>query len=168
MFKSTTHEHDWLFYHDALSLLTAQETVSWMKEQGYYKRWVLPKLGLHSDDPDLKQYRGWPVGNSPENTPWDTSLNKDLHDVVKYHVLATADIEKTHTSRSTSSPTGSPNQPTRLTLSVRRLPHLSYVPPRPTSQPANQPTLVKTPQQPWHLLPLETADEATAKLLQLQ
>jgi hypothetical protein len=27
--------------------------------------------------------------------PWDTSLNKDLHDTVKYHVAATAAFEKT-------------------------------------------------------------------------
>jgi hypothetical protein len=26
--------------------------------------------------------------------PWDTTLNKDLHDAVKYHVAATADFEK--------------------------------------------------------------------------
>jgi hypothetical protein len=26
--------------------------------------------------------------------PWDTSLNKDLHDAEKYHVAATADFEK--------------------------------------------------------------------------
>jgi hypothetical protein len=94
MFKGTTHEHDWLFYHDALSLWTAKETVSWMKEQGHYEPWVLPELGLHSADPDLKQYHGRPVGNSPENMPWDTSLNKDLHDAIKYHVAATADFKK--------------------------------------------------------------------------
>jgi hypothetical protein len=35
MFKGTTHEHNRLFYHDALSLLTVQKAVSWMKEQGY-------------------------------------------------------------------------------------------------------------------------------------
>jgi hypothetical protein len=53
-------------YHDVLSLLTAHyKTVAWMKEQGYYKGWILPKLGLHSDDEDLKQYQGCPVGNSP-------------------------------------------------------------------------------------------------------
>jgi hypothetical protein len=94
MFKGTSHEHDWLFYHDALCLLTAHETVAWMKEKGYYDKWILLELGLHCDDDDLKQYRGRPVGNSPENMPWDTSLNKDLHDAVKYHVAATADFTK--------------------------------------------------------------------------
>ena len=61
MFKGTTHEHDWLFYHDALSLLTVQKAVSWMKEQGYYDRWVLPKLGLHSNDP-----RKYALGHQPK------------------------------------------------------------------------------------------------------
>jgi hypothetical protein len=54
----------------------------------------LPELDLHSDDDNLKQYRGQPVGKSPENMPWDTSLYKDLHDAVKYHVAATADFAK--------------------------------------------------------------------------
>jgi hypothetical protein len=29
--KGTAHEKDWAFYHDALSLTTADETVKWMK-----------------------------------------------------------------------------------------------------------------------------------------
>jgi hypothetical protein len=33
MMKGTKHEHDWVFYHDALSLMTAKETVSWMDER---------------------------------------------------------------------------------------------------------------------------------------
>jgi hypothetical protein len=54
MFKGTSHEHAWLFYHNTLSLLTVHKTVAWMKEQGYYKRWILPELGLHSDNKELK------------------------------------------------------------------------------------------------------------------
>ena len=65
-----------------------------MKEKGYYECWILPQLGLHTDDDNLKQYQGRPVGNSPQNMPWDTSLDKDLHDAVKYHVAATADFPK--------------------------------------------------------------------------
>jgi hypothetical protein len=38
MFKGANREQDWLFYHDALSLLTAHKTVAWMKEKGYYKQ----------------------------------------------------------------------------------------------------------------------------------
>jgi hypothetical protein len=31
--------------------------------------------------------------------PWDTSLNKDLHDAIKYHVAATANFRKADTRR---------------------------------------------------------------------
>jgi hypothetical protein len=31
--------------------------------------------------------------------PWDTSLNKDLHDAVKYHVAVTADFAKANPRR---------------------------------------------------------------------
>jgi hypothetical protein len=49
MFKGTSHEHAWLFYHNPLSLSLL--TVAWMKEQAY-----LPEIGLHSHDNNLKQY----------------------------------------------------------------------------------------------------------------
>jgi len=32
-FKGTTHEDDWLLFHDALSQMTAKETVEWMKQK---------------------------------------------------------------------------------------------------------------------------------------
>ena len=34
-FKGTTHESDWMFYHDALSLMTCKETHAWMEREGY-------------------------------------------------------------------------------------------------------------------------------------
>jgi hypothetical protein len=37
IYKGTKHEYDWMFYHDALSLMTAKETVKWMKEKDYLK-----------------------------------------------------------------------------------------------------------------------------------
>jgi hypothetical protein len=46
--KGTTHEKDWVLYHDALLLMTAQETVEWMKNtfgengESYYSQWILP------------------------------------------------------------------------------------------------------------------------------
>ena len=35
VFKGTNHENSCLFYHDALSPMTAKETRKWMKEKGY-------------------------------------------------------------------------------------------------------------------------------------
>ena len=45
--KGTKYEGKELFFHDALSLMTAKETVRWMKEKDLYKHWILPALGLN-------------------------------------------------------------------------------------------------------------------------
>ncbi len=92
MFKGTKYEDSWVFYHDALSLMTAKETVEWMKEKGYYERWLLPVMGLHSDDPDLKAYLGTIPGSGPENMLWDLSLNKDAHEDTNRHVVLTHEL----------------------------------------------------------------------------
>ena len=87
--KRTKYENDWFFYHDALSLMTAKTTITWMKEQGYYKRWVLP-LGINKGTP----FFGRPIGNSPEMMPMDSSLNKDVDDEVWYHVSLTTTLSE--------------------------------------------------------------------------
>lgn len=86
MFEGTSHENNWFFYHDALSQLTAKDTVEWMKQKGYYNRWIHPVNQLHQDQPDLKIYFHHPVGNRPELMPWDNNLNQDVHSAVNRHV----------------------------------------------------------------------------------
>jgi hypothetical protein len=90
MFEGTTHEDDWVFYHDALCQLTAKETINWLKEKGWYDRWIHPINGLHQNQADLKIYRSRPVGDRPENMPWDNNLNQDVHLSVNHHVLFTS------------------------------------------------------------------------------
>jgi hypothetical protein len=36
-FVNTPYKDNWMFYHDALSLMTAKDTVKWMIEMDYYK-----------------------------------------------------------------------------------------------------------------------------------
>ena len=68
-FKGTNHEDDWLFYHDALSLLTAKDCIAWMKKtlvpgirtrRTIYSCWVLPELNLNKE---FARFHGRPVGN---------------------------------------------------------------------------------------------------------
>jgi hypothetical protein len=40
----TSHEEDWMFYHDALSLMTAADSMEWMREKDYLRRWIFQKL----------------------------------------------------------------------------------------------------------------------------
>jgi hypothetical protein len=76
--KGTHHEDDWYFYHDTLSLMTATQTIEWMRKKDYLKRWLLPMNQLSKDDSNLANFLNRPIGNSPEMMPWDCSLNKDI------------------------------------------------------------------------------------------
>jgi hypothetical protein len=84
IYKGTKNEDNWMFYHGALLLMTAKETIRWMPENSYQKQWILPVGGLHHWDKYLKAYFGGPsIGNSPENMPLDTSLNSHIHQKVQ-------------------------------------------------------------------------------------
>jgi len=85
--KGLQYADDWYFYHDALSLMTSNETKDWMEKKGWLKHWILPhhKLNHH-----IKHYRiPRPIGCNPGAMPWDASLNKDHDDIVLRHVAAT-------------------------------------------------------------------------------
>ena len=88
-FKGTVHENDWFFYHDALVTLTAKSTVAWMKQKGYYSRWLIPQLGLNGGT----VYVHRPVGNRPEWMPLDNSLNNDIQMSLSLHCAITAHLE---------------------------------------------------------------------------
>jgi hypothetical protein len=84
-FANTEYSNDFFFYHDALSLMTANDTVAWMKEENIYKHWFLPELDVNAGT----CYQGRPIGNSPEMMPLDASLNKDVDDGVHSHIVFT-------------------------------------------------------------------------------
>jgi hypothetical protein len=92
MFKGTKYEDSWDFEHNALSLMTAKETIEWVKEKGYHEPWLLPVMGLHSDDPNLKAYLGTICRSSPENVPRDLSLNEDAHKDTNCHIVLAHDL----------------------------------------------------------------------------
>jgi hypothetical protein len=88
LMAGTKHEDDWLFYHDALSLMTAKDCTAWMKDENIHARWLLPMLDCNAGTPhELK-----PVGNSPELMPLDNSLNQDLHESVRQHAALTQSL----------------------------------------------------------------------------
>ena len=93
VFVDTVYEDNFVFYHDALSLMTSNDTKRWMREKGYLKYWILPEQNLFHDDPDLVRYRGRPPGNCPELNSLDQSLNKDIHESVNRHIAITLSLE---------------------------------------------------------------------------
>jgi hypothetical protein len=54
-FRGTVHKDNWLFWHDAVSLITAKETILWMQEKGIYKHWLLPEGNLYANYPEVKK-----------------------------------------------------------------------------------------------------------------
>ena len=85
LMKGSVHEDDFCIAHDDLVLMTAKETIKWMKDNNRFHRWLLPTNGLHDRTP----YAGRPVGNIPEFMPLDNSLNRDiLHSLRSHCVLS--------------------------------------------------------------------------------
>ena len=83
LMKGCVNEENLFIVHDALVLITAKETIVWMKENNYSHRWLLPMNGLQEGTP----YYGRPVGNSPEFMPLDNSLNRDILHSLSFHCV---------------------------------------------------------------------------------
>ena len=115
-FKNTKHEDDWVFFHDALSLMRAKSCKIWMEKHGYLKRWILPSSDLFEGYPDLnKKYGGHPCGNSPEYNPWDLRLNQTVHKEHDNHVRVTSSLPDGHPKKFSGKDTGA------MSWSYRRL-----------------------------------------------
>lgn len=92
VFRDTAYANTWMFYHDALSLMTAKDTKKWMRDKGYLAKWILPEQNLYTDDPALKRYLSSIPGDSPELMSLDFSLNQDGHVAVDCNISATASL----------------------------------------------------------------------------
>ena len=97
--RGTKFEGRELFFHDALSLMTTKETVSWMKEKNIYKHWILPELGCNDIIGGKNCYANCPVGNSPELMCLDNSLNKDVREHFCRHVSCTQKLDRSDPRR---------------------------------------------------------------------
>ena len=81
--KGSVREDDFFIVHDALVLMTAKETIKWMREKNCFHRWLLPMNVLQDGTP----YAGRRVGNSPEFMPLDNSLNRDILQSLHFHCV---------------------------------------------------------------------------------
>ena len=81
LMKGSVHEDDFFIVHDALVLMTAKETINWMRKNGYLHQWLLPLNVVQDRTP----YVGCPVGNSPKSMPLDNSLNRDILHSLRMH-----------------------------------------------------------------------------------
>ena len=92
VFKDSVHEHDWMFYRDALSLTTSNECKSFMEREVILTHWLLPQNGVNART--IYAYR--PIGNTPELIPMDCNLNRDIHEGAMRHVAFTSRLAKNY------------------------------------------------------------------------
>ena len=118
LMKGSVHEEDLYIVHDALVLMTAKETINWMKEKGYLYRWLIPLNGLQDGTP----YVGHPVGNSPEFMPFDHILNRDILQSLRFHcVLSHAIIDGKETTEEERKLCFSFSTPRKIARGLKRL-----------------------------------------------
>ena len=86
--KGTVHKDNWYFYHNALSLMTAKSTMSWICEMWYKARWLVPKNDLNIGT----RFHRKPVGNRLEFMPLDNSLNANIKRAHNHHVAVTLNL----------------------------------------------------------------------------
>ena len=94
-FEGTTHQDDWMIYHDALSLFVAKESYQYMHEKGYFRHLIMPQLGLNRGTVYIHRM----VGMRPEVMPMDAHLNQDLHENVDRHVNLTSHLPDNHPNK---------------------------------------------------------------------
>ena len=68
-----------LYYSDEKTLVPGIRT-----QRTIYSCCVLPKLNLNKEFP---RFHGRPIGDSAELMPLDTTLNKDVHECARRHVV---------------------------------------------------------------------------------
>ena len=101
-YKGTKYEDTYLWSHDALTQMFDKTCIEWMKEQGFYDRWLKPEMDISKEvcwEKDglkvSRRYNGRPVGNSPELMPLDNSLFRDFRSSLNLHVGLTAHLPDT-------------------------------------------------------------------------
>ena len=94
--KGSMHEDNFFIIHDFLVLMTAKETINWMRKNSYLHRWFLPLNGLQRWTP----YTGCSYGNIPEFVSLDKCLNHEiLYSLRVHNVLSRYSLDGNETNK---------------------------------------------------------------------
>ena len=91
--QGTKYETRPMFYHDALNLMTNNETIKRMCEKHSFQHWILPEQDLFCNKEELSWFQGRAPVNCPELNALDQSCNKDIFEAVNKHVAVTLSLE---------------------------------------------------------------------------
>jgi hypothetical protein len=96
-YANTHHENTYLIYHNALTQITHESCVKWMKMtyvpgeiELVYSRYINPLNGLN--DSFVRQWAGRLLGNTPKVMPLNNSLFWDMKESVQKHVAMSLTI----------------------------------------------------------------------------
>ena len=81
--KCSVNENDLFIVHDDLLLMTAKETITWIKENNYFHRWLLPMNGFQDRTP----YTRLPLDNTTKCMPLGNRLNRDILHNSHFHCV---------------------------------------------------------------------------------
>ena len=74
LLKGSLHKENLFIVHNIMLLMTAKETINWMRPNGYLHIWMIPLNVLRDGTPCSVL----PVGNIPEFVPLDNWLNREI------------------------------------------------------------------------------------------
>ena len=102
LFRGTTHEHDFVIWHDALSAWWEDEAQDYLATLGFKDRQV---CALDDTNAEFARYSHGLVGDSPELMPLDAHLFSDLSQELWRHVAITSNLPESDPRRfSTGTP----------------------------------------------------------------
>ena len=83
LIKRSVHEDNLFMVHYGLVLMTAKETITWMKDKNYFHHWLPPINIFQGETP----YYGCPVVNRLELIPLDNNSNRDILHSLRFHCV---------------------------------------------------------------------------------
>ena len=83
LMKGSVHEENFFIVHDALVLMTAKDTIKFMKENNCFHCWLLPMNEFQDGTP----YYGRPVGINPKFMPLYNILNRYILHSLRFHCV---------------------------------------------------------------------------------
>ena len=81
LMKGYVNKDDLFIIHDALVLMTAKETIKWMRHIGYLHGRLLPLNGIQYGTPNFSSL----IGNIPEFIPLYDSLKRNISHSLRMH-----------------------------------------------------------------------------------
>lgn len=111
VFKGIVHKFNWIFYHDALSIFIAINTVGYMISKGYMTHLIIPLYGCNKGI----DYANCMVEMFPDIMSPDVHQNQDLHKMTNRYINLNTYLRINHKHKYSKQ---TPNNPSKAYLCI--------------------------------------------------